>query len=629
MLNKFKTLSRLSKQLIMCLVDSLVIILVLLASFSVRLGYWYFPNNDLIWLIFGSPIIAIPIFIYFGLYTAVIQYIGFDALWRVAKAASLYALIWGVIGLMSGAYDLPRSVILINWVQAIFVIGALRIIARWVLYGSKLKIENSHGINVLIYGAGDAGLQLVSALMRSSQYNPVGFIDDSKELQNNQVSGLNIFSVELIGSLINKLKVDEILIAMPSVSRAKRRSILNKLEQYSVVVRILPSMSELAQGKVSIGDLRKVSIKDLLGRDVIEPNKKLLGANISKKIVMVTGAGGSIGSELSRQIIFLKPKAIILYEINELALYTIENELATLNFSDIKIYPILGSINNQSRFTNVLNHYGVNTIYHTAAYKHVPMVEFNITEGIYNNVFGTLKCAIAAIDAKVETFVLISTDKAVRPTNTMGASKRCAELIIQALSSEQDNTLLSMVRFGNVLGSSGSVIPLFENQIKQGGPVTVTDINIVRYFMTIPEAVELVIQAGAMAEGGDVFVLDMGKPVKIYDLAKEMIKLSGLQVLDEENPEGDIEIKFTGLRPGEKLYEELLVGKNTSKTDNELIMRAQEDMISWETLSSLLDGLKDSLIASEYEKTQALLINIVPEFSPQSKIVDLLYKKIR
>ena len=629
MLNKFKTLSRLSKQLIMCLVDSLVIILVLLASFSVRLGYWYFPNNDLIWLIFGSPIIAIPIFIYFGLYTAVIRYIGFDALWRVAKAASLYALIWGVIGLMSGAYDLPRSVILINWVQAIFVIGALRIIARWVLYGSKLKIENSHGINVLIYGAGDAGLQLVSALMRSSQYNPVGFIDDSKELQNNQVSGLNIFSVELIGSLINKLKVDEILIAMPSVSRAKRRSILNKLEQYSVVVRILPSMSELAQGKVSIGDLRKVSIKDLLGRDVIEPNKKLLGANISKKIVMVTGAGGSIGSELSRQIIFLKPEAIILYEINELALYTIENELATLNFSDIKIYPILGSINNQSRFTNVLNHYGVNTIYHTAAYKHVPMVEFNITEGIYNNVFGTLKCAIAAIDAKVETFVLISTDKAVRPTNTMGASKRCAELIIQALSSEQDNTLLSMVRFGNVLGSSGSVIPLFENQIKQGGPVTVTDINIVRYFMTIPEAVELVIQAGAMAEGGDVFVLDMGKPVKIYDLAKEMIKLSGLQVLDEENPEGDIEIKFTGLRPGEKLYEELLVGKNTSKTDNELIMRAQEDMISWETLSSLLDGLKDSLIASEYEKTQALLINIVPEFSPQSKIVDLLYKKIR
>jgi FlaA1/EpsC-like NDP-sugar epimerase len=627
MFNKFKTLSRFSKQLIMFVVDSSVVILVLLASFSVRLGYWYFPSNDLIWLIFGSPIIALPIFRYFGLYTAVIRYIGFDALWGVAKAASLYALIWGVVGLMSGIYDLPRSVILINWVQVILAIGGLRIGARWLLYGLKLKKESRSGTNVLIYGAGDAGLQLVSALMRSSQYNPVGFIDDSKELQNNQVAGLNIFSIELIGSLINKMKVDEILIAMPSVSRAKKRSILEKLEQYSVVVRILPGMSELAQGKVSIRDLRKVSIKDLLGRDIVVPNQTLLGANIVNKFVMVTGAGGSIGSELSRQILFLKPKAIILYEMNELALYKIENELVSLNIADVKIYPILGSINNQARFKNVLDHYGVNTIYHTAAYKHVPMVEFNITEGIYNNVFGTLKCALNAIDSKVETFVLISTDKAVRPTNTMGASKRCAELIIQALSSEQSNTLFSMVRFGNVLGSSGSVIPLFENQIKRGGPVTVTDINIVRYFMTIPEAVELVIQAGAMAEGGDVFVLDMGKPVKIYDLAKDMIKLSGLQVLDRDNPEGDIEIKFTGLRPGEKLYEELLVGKNTSKTDNKLIMRAQEDMISWDTLSPLLDGLKHSLMANEYEKTQALLINIVPEFSPQSAIVDLLYKK--
>lgn len=627
MFNKFKTLSRFSKQLIMCIVDSSVVILVLLASFSVRLGYWYFPSNDLIWLIFASPIIALPIFSYFGLYTAVIRYIGFDALWRVAKAASLYALIWGVVGLMSGVYDLPRSVILINWVQVILAIGGLRIGARWLLYGLKLKKESSDRINVLIYGAGDAGLQLVSALMRSSQYNPVGFIDDSKELQNNQVAGLNIFSIELIGSLINKFKVDEILIAMPSASRAKKRSILEKLEKYSVEVRILPSMSELAQGKVSIGDLRKVSIKDLLGRDVVEPNKKLLGANITNKFVMVTGAGGSIGSELSRQILFLKPKAIILYEINELALYKIENELVALNIADVKIYPILGSINNQARFKDVLDHYGINTIYHTAAYKHVPMVEFNINEGIYNNVFGTLKCALSAIDSKVETFVLISTDKAVRPTNTMGASKRCAELIIQALSCEQSSTLFSMVRFGNVLGSSGSVIPLFENQIKEGGPVTVTDINIVRYFMTIPEAVELVIQAGAMAEGGDVFVLDMGKPVKIYDLAKNMIKLSGLQVLDRDNPEGDIEIKFTGLRPGEKLYEELLVGKNTLKTNNKLIMRAQEDMISWYTLSPILDQLKESLRSNEYEKTQAILISIVPEFSPQSSIVDLLYKK--
>ena len=627
MVDNLKKLSRANKQLIMCFVDSLALIIVLLASFSVRLGDWYFPSNDLVWLIFGAPIIAIPIFIYFGLYTAVIRYIGFDALWRVSKAASLYALIWGIIGLMSGVNDLPRSVVLINWVQAIFAIGGLRISARWILYGSKLKIENSHGLNVIIYGAGDAGLQLVSALMRSSQYNPVGFIDDSKELQNNQVSGLNIFPVEKIESLISKLKVDEILIAMPAVSRARRGLILKKLEQYPVKVRILPGMSELAQGKVSIDDLRKVNIKDLLGRNVAEPNKKLLGANITNKVVMITGAGGSIGSEISRQIIFLKPKSIILYEINELALYNIENELNSHNVKNIKIYPALGSINNQHRLRNVLNHFGVNTVYHAAAYKHVPMVEFNNTEGVYNNVFGTLKCALASIAENVETFVLISTDKAVRPTNTMGASKRCAELIVQALSVEQNSTSFSMVRFGNVLGSSGSVIPLFEKQIKQGGPITVTDINIVRYFMTIPEAVELVIQAGAMAKGGDVFVLDMGEPVRIYDLAIKMINLSGLEVLDEDNSEGDIEIKFTGLRPGEKLYEELLIGKNTSKTDNELIMRAKEDMINWEDLNSLLEQLKDSLKGGEYEIIRELLIKMVPEFSPQSQIVDLLYKK--
>ena len=627
MFYKLKKLSRLNKQLIMCFADSLVLVMVLLASFSVRLGYWYLPSNDLTVLIFSAPIIAIPVFIYFGLYTAVIQYIGFDALWRVSKAASLYALIWGVIGLMSGVYDLPRSVILINWIQSIFAIGGLRITARWVLYGSKFKRENNRGINVLIYGAGDAGLQLVSALMRSSQYNPVGFIDDSKELQNNQVSGLNIFSVEKIESLIIKLKVDEILIAMPSVPRTTRRYILNKLEQYPVVVRILPGMSELAQGKVSIGDLRKVSIKDLLGRNIAEPNKKLLGANITSKVVMITGAGGSIGSELSRQIIYLKPKAIILYEMSELALYNIENELNSLNLSNINVYPVLGSVNNQRRFRDILKHFSVNTVYHAAAYKHVPMVEYNSTEGVYNNVFGTLKCALAAIDEKVETFVLISTDKAVRPTNTMGASKRCAELIIQALSVEKNNTLFSMVRFGNVLGSSGSVIPLFEKQIKQGGPVTVTDINIVRYFMTIPEAVELVIQAGAMAKGGDMFVLDMGKPVRIYDLASKMIRLSGLQILNEDNPEGDIEIKFTGLRPGEKLYEELLVGENTFKTDNKSIMRAQEEMINWQDLNLLLEKLKSSLKRSEYEKIREILIEIVPEFSPQSKIVDLLYRE--
>jgi FlaA1/EpsC-like NDP-sugar epimerase len=626
MLNNFKKLSRLKKQLIMGFVDAATLILILLLSFSLRLGYWYFPQNDLFWFILVAPIIGTPIFAYFGLYTAVIRHIGFDALWRVAKASSLYALIWGIVCLMSEVAELPRSVILINWVQTILFVCFLRISARWILYGTDFNL-NSNRTKVLIYGAGDAGLQLSSALKSSVQYKLVGFIDDSRELQGNQISGLNIFSVKNVENLINKYKVDEIFIAMPSVSRNKRRQILQYLEKFQVDVKILPSMLDLAQGKVAIDDLRTVSIKDLLGRNIASPTEQLLGKNIIKKSVLISGAGGSIGSELARQILILRPKSIILYELNELALYSIENELQALKVSNVNIYPVLGSVNNKLRFRSVLKHFEVNTVYHAAAYKHVPMVEFNNIEGIQNNIFGTLVAAQAAIKEKVETFVLISTDKAVRPTNTMGATKRCAELILQALSDEQTNTKFSMVRFGNVLGSSGSVIPLFEKQIKQGGPITVTDKNIVRYFMTIPEAVELVIQAGALAKGGDVFVLDMGEPVKIYDLAFKMIKLSGLQLLDENNPDGDIRIEFTGLRPGEKLFEELIVGDNTSDTENELIMRAEEQMMKWSDLEPLLDYLFNCLIESDYDAMREILVRLVPEFSPQSPIVDFLYKK--
>ena len=628
MLNWLEQLSRLNKQVIMYLFDSFFLVLILLASFSMRLGYWYLPNNSLIWVIFIAPIIAIPIFVRFGLYSAVIRHIGLDFLWQVSKAASLYALMWGILALMIGVEGFPRSVILINWVMSILIISGLRISARWILYGLNFNFNNKTALNVLIYGAGDAGLQLVSALKHSSQYRPVGFIDDSKELQNHQAIGLNIFSIENIESLIDKLNVDEILIAMPSVSRSIRTKIINRFEKYPVVVRILPGVSELAQGKVDINDLRKVSIKDLLGRNIAKSNKELLGTNITNKVVMVSGAGGSIGSELSRQILNLKPNSIVLFEINELALYSIERELRSLNLHpEIAIFPILGNINDKVRIKNVLRRYAVDTIYHSAAYKHVPMVELNNIEGITNNVFGTLNLSQIAIEENVETFVLISTDKAVRPTNTMGASKRCAELILQALNVRQSKTKFSMVRFGNVLGSSGSVIPLFENQIQQGGPVTVTDINIVRYFMTIPEAVELVIQAGAMADGGDVFVLDMGSPVKIYDLAIKMIHLSGLQVLDDNNPDGDIKIKFTGLRPGEKLYEELLVGSNTSKTENDLIMRAKEDMIEDKVLSLMLSKLQEAILEENYLKIRKMLIKIVPEFTPQSSIKDLLYEK--
>ena len=623
MINRLLLLSRINKQLIMLFIDSVLLVLILLTSFSIRLGYWYFPEDDLLWVIFGAPIIAVPIFIRFGLYRAIIRYIGFKALWAIVKSVSLYALIWGVIGFMVAIEGIPRSVVLINWMLSLLAIGGLRMVARAMLANNV----DDNKKRTLVYGAGDAGIQLVSALNHSIEYRPVGFIDDSKALQGNHIKGLSVYSVDKIEDIINKFKVEEILIAIPNTSRARRLSIINQLESYPVLVRMLPGVAELAEGKVTIGDLREVSIKDLLGRDIVEPNKELLSKNIADKAVVVTGAGGSIGSELCRQIVRLKPKTLILYEMSELALYTIEKELSSVGENLIDIYPVLGSVNNSARLNNLFKKFSVDTIYHAAAYKHVPMVEFNNTEGVDNNVFGTLNCAQAAIDANVETFVLISTDKAVHPTNTMGTTKRSAELILQALSAKQDTTKFSMVRFGNVLGSSGSVIPLFREQIKTGGPVTVTDQNMIRYFMTIPEAVELVIQAGAMGTGGDVFVLDMGKPVRIDDLAKKMIHLSGLKVKDKSHPDGDIEIKYTGLRPGEKLYEELLIGDNVSETDNPLIMRAEEEMLTWDELKATLDDLKKAIEECDQEALRKLLIQIVPSFKPQCEITDVLYKK--
>ncbi|MGY8896357.1 MAG: polysaccharide biosynthesis protein, partial [Gammaproteobacteria bacterium] len=584
-------------------------------------------------------VVASIIFVRFGLYRAVIRYIGFKALWTVVQAVSLYALVWGVIGFMVAVDGIPRSVILINWMLSLLAIGGVRIAARFLLSNNvKFSIfnfefngngngnGNSNERRVLVYGAGDAGVQLIGALAHSDEYHPVGLIDDSKELQGQYISGLSVYSVDAIEKLIIKLKVDEILIAMPSASRAKRLAIISTLEPYPVHVRMLPGVAELAQGKVSVGDLREVSIKDLLGRDLVEANKDLLGKNITDKVVVVTGAGGSIGSELCRQIVFLEPKVLILFEMSELALYTIEKELSNIGIYSLDIYPILGSVNNKARLDNVFKQFDVDTIYHAAAYKHVPMVEFNNTEGVNNNIFGTLNCAQAAIDANVETFVLISTDKAVRPTNTMGATKRSAELVLQALSANQTGTKFSMVRFGNVLGSSGSVIPLFKQQIKAGGPITVTDKDIIRYFMTISEAVELVIQAGAMGTGGDVFVLDMGEPVRIHDLAVKMIHLSGLEVKDDVHPNGDIQIKYTGLRAGEKLYEELLIGDNVSETDNPLIMRAQEDMLAWDELKPVLDELNGAIESCDHEKLRKLLIKIVPDFKPQCEISDILHE---
>jgi FlaA1/EpsC-like NDP-sugar epimerase len=613
----------------MLFIDSVFLVSILLASFSILLGYWYFPKNDLVWVIFGSPIIAIPIFVRFGLYRAIIRYIGFKALWTIVKAVSLYTLVWGTIVFMVEVDGIPHSVILINWIISLLIIGGLRVIARWLLTRDDLGIggTGSYGNckRVMVYGAGDAGIQLISALEYSKEYNPIGLIDDSEELQGNQIRGLNIYSSDNIDDVINKLKVDEVLIAMPSASRTRRLSIIDKLESYPILVRMLPGVAELAEGKVSIRDLREVSIKDLLGRDPVPANKELLDLNIKDKVVMVTGAGGSIGSELCRQILYLKPKVLLLFELSELALYTIDRELSDISMPNIEILPILGSVNNKKRLSIIFSRFGVQTVYHAAAYKHVPMVEFNSTEGVSNNVFGTLCCAQAAIDEGVETFVLISTDKAVRPTNTMGATKRFSEMILQALSDKQSGTIFSMVRFGNVLGSSGSVIPLFKKQIKFGGPVTVTNAEIIRYFMTIPEAVELVIQASAMGKGGDVFVLNMGEPIFIEDLAKKMIRLSGLKVKDDINSDGDIEIKYTGLRPGEKLYEELLIGDNAIETDNSMIMCAQEEMLAWDELRLILDDLEMAITNCDQKKLRELLMKAVPGFKPQCEIIDVLY----
>ncbi len=618
MLGKIINILTTSKYWLIFLVDSILLVLVSLLAFSIRLGYWYFPEDDLIWVIFGAPIIATVIFAQFGLYRIVIRYISFNALWAILQAVSLYALVFGIIGFIAAVEGIPRSVMFINWALSLLAIGGLRIAARWLLV---LNSNNTYK-KVLIYGAGDAGIQLVSALEHSSEYNPVGFIDDAKELQSKHIRGLNVYSIDCILDVINKIKVDEVLIAMPSASRTKRLAIIDRLEPYPVLVRMLPGVAELAQGKISIGDLHEVGVKDLLERESVEANKELLGKNITDKVVVVTGAGGSIGSELCRQIVYLKPKILILYEMSEFALYSIEKELSNVS---IDIYPILGNINNKKRLSKVFKKFGVQTIYHAAAYKHVPMVEFNNTEGVSNNIFGTLNCAQVSIKEGVETFVLVSTDKAVRPTNTMGATKRFSEMILQALSTMQSSTKFTMVRFGNVLGSSGSVIPLFKQQIKDGGPVTVTDKDISRYFMIIPEAVELVIQAGSMGTGGDVFVLNMGKPIKIDTLAKKMIRLSGLEVKDESNPKGDIEIKYTGLRPGEKMYEELLIGDNVSETDNPLIMRAKEGMLVWDDLKPILDGLEQAIEKCDQQMLRELLIKAIPEFKPQCGIKDALF----
>ena len=618
-LQQLLLLNRIKKCLVMIFFDSIIIVLVLLISFSIRLDYLYWPNSDqLLLIIFGAPLIGIPILFLFNFYQSVIRYTGIQSLYSSIKALTLYAITWSLLGFMLNIDGIPRSVIFINLMLIIITLCSSRIFARWLFTNNYIFKNNNKKINVIIYGAGVAGINLSHVLQLSPDYKHEAYIDDSDAKIGTYINNIPVYSHHKIESLINNNNVREILVALPSLSLKNRNKIIENLNIYSVLVRILPSVSKFTEGKIKIEDLLEINVEDLLGRSTVMPNKKLLKINITNKVVMVTGAGGSIGSELCRQIFSLNPHKIILYEISESALYTIDQELISIKNIGIEVIPIIGSVRDLLDMKATIKSFKVQTIYHAAAYKHVPLVESNQIQGVLNNSIGTLHAVNAAISEKVETFVLISTDKAVRPTNTMGASKRIAELILQGLSMQDHQTCLSIVRFGNVLDSSGSVIPLFKQQIKKGGPLTVTDINIERYFMTIPEAVELVIQSGAMGHNGDVLVLDMGRPVKIYDLAIKMINLSGLKVLNKENPDGDIEIICTGLRPGEKLYEELLIGKETHKTENKLIMRAKEEMIEWVTLHPILIKLNSALVNGDLNKTKKILKDLVPEYQPDN-----------
>jgi FlaA1/EpsC-like NDP-sugar epimerase len=619
MIKTIVQLPRNFKQILMLFFDIFAIVGCIFLAFFLRLGEVYYPADyeGMLVIIYSAPLLALPIFYRYGLYSEVIRYVSFKALWSILKAVSLYAIIWGLIAFMAANWNVfPRSVILINWLTLLLTIVGSRLFVRWLLLSKNHDFLKTK--NVLIYGSGSAGRQLCSALNQSKEYNPIAFVDDDINLHHHSINGLKVYSQSNLEFLIKKNNILEVLLAMPSLTRNRRNELINYLEPFPVIVRSLPSVLELAQGKVKVNDLLKIDVRDLLGREAVSPNKNLLEIKITNKIVMVTGAGGSIGSELCRQIVLLKPKKIVLYEISESSLYTIEQELINFATPDLEILPLIGSVLDKERLISILNKYRVQTIYHAAAYKHVPLVEFNQSQGIINNSIGTMVTAEAAVSSNVETFVLISTDKAVRPTSIMGISKRIAELILQALSHEDNNTCFTMVRFGNVLDSSGSVIPLFKRQIKAGGPVTVTHADIVRYFMTIPEAVELVIQAGALAKGGEVFVLDMGKPIKIDDLAKKMIQLSGLQLLDDNNPKGDIEIKYIGLRPGEKLFEELLVDGNFTNTENQLIMRAEEEMISWNKLKPILNEIQIAANYPETENLNKLLNQIVPKFKSKT-----------
>ncbi|WP_235833942.1 polysaccharide biosynthesis protein [Halopseudomonas bauzanensis] len=647
------------KRSIQIVADVLLLSLALWLALFLRLGDegWLWPENGQGLLFVLAPLLALPLYVRMGMYRAVMRHFGNVALYCIAKAVTLGFLAFAFTLLVAKdlGWDVlfPRSVYFSYWALSLIFIGGLRLLAReyfmgdWLTAGlPSIRSRDGEiaGQPVAIYGAGAAGTQLLASLKVGRMYKAVAFVDDDPKLVGRTIAGLPVYSGEEVGSMITATGAAEMLLALPSATRSRRQEILAKLQGHGLHVRTIPGIMDLACGKVKVDDLQEVDIADLLGRDPVPPDPSLFQRCIKGQAVMVTGAGGSIGSELCRQIVQSEPTTLVLFEHSEYALYAIHGELEGWIRSrklDIQLVPIMGSIRNFSRLRDVIGAWKINTIYHAAAYKHVPMVEHNIAEGIMNNVFGTLNTAQAAIKCRVENFVLISTDKAVRPTNVMGSTKRLAELVLQALSAEQaprlwgeeaqvsqvNRTRFTMVRFGNVLGSSGSVIPRFREQIRRGGPVTVTHPDITRYFMTIPEAAQLVIQAGAMGQGGDVFVLDMGEPVTIVDLARKMIMLSGLTVRDEINPSGDIAVTFSGLRPGEKLYEELLIGDNPEATAHSKIHRANEVYIPWNQLLPILDTLRQAVRDDNYNLVRETLLSTVQGYAPSNGIVDLLYEQ--
>jgi len=618
------------KRLITVCVDILFISIAYWGAYWTRLGEKEaFFIDDGYQLSFSITLVAtILIFVQVGLYRAILRYMNVQAMLTLFASVGLSAIFVIFSSYFTHA-AVPRSIPVIYGAYLAVLCGGARLVARMMINRTGQKLKT----NVIIYGAGSAGRQLANVLHQGKEYHPVCFIDDNRKLHKSTVHGLMIFRRKYLERQVKKYNVEKILLAMPAASRSQRKAIVKSLIHLPIEVLSIPNLDDIANGKASIDQLKDVAIDDLLGREPVAPNEALLSANVENKCVMVTGAGGSIGSELCRQILIHKPRRLVLFELSEFGLYQIDKELseyAKSNALSCEIIPILGSVQRSNRLITVMESFEVKTVYHAAAYKHVPLVEYNVVEGVRNNVFGTYYTAKAAIEAKVESFVLISTDKAVRPTNVMGATKRMAELALQALAqqeaSKDNGTRFTMVRFGNVLGSSGSVIPLFKKQIAEGRPITVTHPDIIRYFMTIPEAAQLVIQAGAMGEGGDVFVLDMGEPVKIVDLATNLIQLSGLEVKSDENPHGDVEIKFTGLRPGEKLFEELLIGDNVVQTQHQLIMSAKESYLSHDEFAVALDNLDKACHEFKHQDIRNILLEAPTGFQPTDGIEDLVWK---